>query len=54
MNIIEAGRQVVLYHKHKMKEQYYHKHRVCRSVPEAIENIKSHDAYVLERKNKFQ
>lgn len=48
-NTIERSLKVTLYHKHKLTEQYYHQHRVCRTVAEAVEQIKSHDAYVLEQ-----
>ena len=37
------------YHKHKFKDPYYRKHRQCRTVINAIEQIKSHDEYVLEQ-----
>lgn len=50
-NTFESRRKITLYHKHKFKDSYYHKQRVCRTVAEAIETIKSHDAYVLERDN---
>ena len=48
-NTIERSLKVTLYHKHKMTDQYYHQHRICRTVAEAVEQIKSHDAYVLEQ-----
>lgn len=49
-NTIESGRKIVLYHKHRMKDPYYHQHRTCRTVAEAVQQIKSHDDYVLEKK----
>ena len=48
-NQFEAKYKVVLYHKHERDKTYYHQHRKCRTVTEAIEQIKSHDAYVLEQ-----
>ena len=48
-NQFEAQYKVTLYHKHKFKDPYYHKHRQCRTVINAIEQIKSHDEYVLEQ-----
>lgn len=48
-NQFEAQYKVTLYHKHKFKAPYYHKHRQCRTVINAIEQIKSHDEYVLEQ-----
>ena len=48
-NTFEAKNHVTLYHKHKAADQYYHKHRECRTVQEAVDQIKSHDCYVLEQ-----
>ena len=48
-NTFEKGCHITLYHKHKRTDQYYHQHRNCRTVAEAVEQIKSHDAYVLEQ-----
>ena len=45
----EQTNKVTLYHKHKQKDQYYHEHRKCRNVAEAIVQIKNHDDYVLEQ-----
>lgn len=38
-----------MYHKHKECDQYYHQHRKCRSVAEALQEIKRHNEYVLEQ-----
>ncbi len=46
---LEKEYKVTLYHKHKRTDEYYHEHRKCRSVIKAIEEIKSHDKYVLEQ-----
>ena len=48
-NQFEADYRVTLYHKHKATDKYYHQHRKCRTVIDAIQQIKSHDAYVLEQ-----
>lgn len=48
-NQFEQARKIKLYHKHKESDKYYHDHRVCRTVSEAVEQIKSHDQYVLEQ-----
>ena len=45
----EAKYRVTLYHKHKTTDPYYHKHRPCFTVAEAVQQIKSHDDYVLEQ-----
>lgn len=50
-NSLEASNRVTLYHKHKAKDKYYHRHRECRTVQEAVEQIKSHDRYVLEQQS---
>lgn len=50
-NTIERGMKVVLYHKHKVQDPYYHEHRTCRTVSEAIEHIKAHDEYILSRES---
>ena len=46
-NQFEAEYRVTLYHKHKATDKYYHQHRKCRNVIDAIQQIKSHDEYVL-------
>ena len=48
-NQFEQVHKIKLYHKHKQSDSYYHEHRICRNVAEAIEQIKSHDRYVLEQ-----
>ena len=48
-NTFESPMVVTLYHKHKPQDSYYHKHRQCRTVAEAVDQIKSHDAYVIEK-----
>lgn len=48
-NQFEPTCKVKLYHKHKMTDQYYHEHRQCRTVAEAVKEIKEHDEYVLEQ-----
>ena len=45
----EQTNKITLYHKHKLKDQYYHKHRKCRNILTAVAQIKSHDDYVLEQ-----
>ena len=51
-NIYNAPRKITLYHKHKESDRYFHQHRVCRTVVDAVSEIKSHDEYVLEEKKK--
>ena len=51
-NIYNAPRKITLYHKHKESDRYFHQHRVCRTVVDAVSEIKSHDEYVLEEKTK--
>ena len=46
---LERDFKVTLYHKHKRTDEYYHEHRKCHNVLKAIEEIKSHDEYVLEQ-----
>lgn len=41
-----------MYHRYKECDQYYHQHRKCRSVAEALQEIKHHNEYVLELKKK--
>lgn len=43
-----------MYHKHTEQAKYYHKHRECRTVAEAIDQVKGHDSYVLEQQAKQQ
>lgn len=48
-NQFEQSRKVKIYHKHKESDKYYHDHKLCRTVAEAVEQIKSHDQYVQEQ-----
>ena len=32
-----------------MTDQYYHEHRQCRTVAEAVKEIREHDEYVLQK-----
>ena len=48
-NIYNAPRKITLYHKHKESDRYFHQHRACRTVTEAVSQIKAHDAYVMEQ-----
>lgn len=51
-NQFEQTNKIKLYHKHKEANTYYHQHRLCRIVAEAISNIKEHNDYVLQLKEK--
>ena len=51
-NIYNAPRKITLYHKHNESDRYFHRHRVCRTVVDAVSEIKSHDEYVLEEKQR--
>lgn len=48
-NQFEPQNKVMLYHKHGPLDRYYHKHRQCRTISEAVRHIKEHDEYVLEQ-----
>ncbi len=48
-NTFEAGNKITLYHKHNRKNKWYHEHRTYRTVSEAVDQIRQHDAYVLEQ-----
>lgn len=48
--VYSQDKPVVLYHKHSMNKEWYHKHRESRTVSSAVANIKSHDEYVLKNK----
>lgn len=48
-NSIDSDKPVTLYHKHTADTRYYHKHWETWSVAKAVESIKRHDAYVIER-----
>ena len=41
-------RKIYLYHKHSMKNRYYHHHYKTFTVRQAVEDIKGHDEYVLK------
>ena len=45
-NQFEQTNKIKLYHKHKEANAYYHQHRLCRIVAEAISNIKEHRIWV--------
>lgn len=38
---------ILIYHKHSIKDPYYHKHWQTYSVRKAVESIIKHDEYVL-------
>ena len=44
---------VHLYHKHKITNPYYHKHRTVFNVSSAISEIKSHDEYVIKKSSRY-
>lgn len=44
-----SDRPVVLYHKHHQNDKYYHKQYETKNVKQAVDSIKSHDAYVIEQ-----
>jgi len=46
---LERDYKVTLYHKHKYTDQYFHEHRKCRNVVAALQEIKSHDSWVIEQ-----
>ena len=41
---------VILYHKHHQTDEYYHKQYETKNVKQAVDSIKSHDAYVIEQR----
>ena len=45
-----AGKPIDLYHKHTKATQYYHKHWQTFSVKSAVNSIKKHDDFVLNKK----
>lgn len=48
-NQFESVNKIKLYHKHKETDSYYHDHKLCRTVADAVKEIKDHDAYVIEQ-----
>lgn len=40
------GYRVILYHKHKATDEYYHRHAIKRRITGAIKEIHDHDLYV--------
>lgn len=38
---------IVIYHKHSVKDEYYHKHYQTKNFSMAITSIISHDSYVM-------
>ena len=46
----DRDKPVVLYHKHKTNDEWYHEHWKTWTVKSAVQNIKSHDNYVMEMK----
>ena len=47
----DQDKPVVLYHKHKFNDEWYHEHWKTWTVKSAVQNIKSHDAYVVSHPN---
>ena len=42
-----------LYHKHKQKESYYHRHWQTFTVVQCVKSIKKHDEYVIAKQQGF-
>lgn len=51
-NQFVQDRKITLYHKHNQSDPYFHEHRICRTVKDSIEQIKSHDKYVIDQEIK--
>ncbi len=48
----DGSRLIVnLYHKHSLKQEYYHKQHDFYTVSDAVKCIKQHDEYVLNGRN---
>lgn len=47
-----SGKPITLYHKHSADMEYYHRHYETYTVAMAVNSIKSHDEYVLEREGR--
>lgn len=43
---------VILYHKHHLKDPYYHKQYATLTVKHAIQIVKEHDAYILAQRQR--
>lgn len=46
----DKDKPVILYHKHRAKDEWYHEHGKTWTVKLAVENIQLHDDYVLKYK----
>lgn len=44
-----TDKPVTLYHKHTADTKYYHKHWETWNVARAVESIKGHDTYIIEK-----
>ncbi len=44
----QKKRPIHIYHKHSLKQPYYHKHWEAYNIKQAIKSIKNHDKYVLK------
>lgn len=47
-----VDKPVTLYHKHTADTKYYHKHWETWTVAKAVESIKGHDTYIIEKKGR--
>lgn len=47
----DRDKLVVLYHKHKFNDEWYHEHWRTWTVKSAVQSIKSYDAYVVSNPN---
>lgn len=52
--VLDEEWPVYLYHKHAITDEWYHEHKKCKTVAQAVREIKKHDSldrkYVDERK----
>ncbi len=45
---LETEKPYVLYHKHSLKDPWYHEHRQARCIAPLVNEIKCHDDYVVK------
>lgn len=45
----QAKQSICIYHKHSLKQPFYHKHWKAHNIEQAIKSIQNHDRYVLKQ-----
>ena len=49
--VLDEDWPLYLYHKHALTDEWFHEHKKCKNVAQAVREIKKHDTYVIAHPN---